>query len=93
MASPQWLGGSFVYDNPGTVSWAGQYVQATLGATGTWVSPFNYTATAEILAGPGSGTPISCSNSNIISYPVNAASGALGGTSQIVTCKNSYDSP
>lgn len=87
--SAEWIdefpGGFPYYDNPHTVSWtamlAGVYGQSL-------TSPFTTPWTAEVMtAGTDATSPISCANSTIISYPVNAATNSLGiGTSQIVTC-------
>ena len=92
--SAEWLNENFIplgyyYDSPGTVSWSNQLINNGIGETGAWASPFTGSFLA-IIMGPGrtaSGT-VACSNSNILSYPVNAATNASGGTSQIVTCNN-----
>jgi hypothetical protein len=82
------------YDDPGTVSWSGQIINSGLGESGSWVSPFTGSFLAIIM---GNGTTASgtveCSDPNILSYPVNAATSAGEVSSQIITCKNSYDSP
>lgn len=74
----------FYYDNPGTISWSGQEMANT--ADGPYRSPFTGTFQGVIMA-PFGGTPAaSCSNGQVLAYPVNAANASGGGTSQIISC-------
>lgn len=86
------LQNGFYYDNPGTISWSDQQMANT--ADGTYRSPFTGTFTGVIMA-PYGGTPAaSCSNGQVLAYPVNAANTSNGGSSQIISCSISgLDSP
>jgi hypothetical protein len=77
------------YANPGTTYWTNQQLAPGFSSAGSQ-SPFSYPFEALVLQTPGTFTEPSpsCSENDVLGYPVNASTSNGAGSSQILYCRD-----
>ena len=75
------------YDNPGTIHWTDQAMSEAFDGNGPWFSPFSGSFEAIVMkTGPNPAGSPACGASEILSYPIDAATESSGGSSATITC-------